>query len=446
MLSATADPLAPPSPPAPRRRGLSLTQWILVSMVLGSLIGWLFPAAGVALKPLSTIFLRLIESLVVPLIFSTLVVGIAGHGDDLRRVGRLAFWTLLFFEAMTTLALVIGLLAGNIGRPGTGVVLEQGPGGAGPQLATRAVTLAGALERLVPRSIAEAAAANDVLQVVVFAVLFAVALVRVPRESRTVMLTLCRSLADVSFKMVGFVMLYAPIGIGAALAATIGQSGPGVLVGLGKLVLTIYVALIVFVLAVLLPVTLACRVPLRAFLRAVREPALIAFSTSTSEAALPRAMETMEALGVPPRIVGFVIPTGYSFNLTGSTLYVAVAALFAAQAGRVPLPLSAQLLLMLTLMLSSKGIAGVPRASLVMLSGALGTVGLPLQAVAVMLGVDAFNDMGRTTVNVVGNCLAAAVMARWEGVNLAVGNESPGPRDASVTPVGTEAVAGAETP
>ena len=385
-------------------------------MVVGTLAGWLFPAASVTLKPLATIFLRLIEALVVPLVFSTLVVGIAGHGDDLKRVGKLALATLVFFEIMTTIALVFGLVAGNLAHPGAGVSI--GVAASTPAVSTAKITLAGMLEHVVPRSFAESAANNDLLQVVVFAVMFGVALARVPGNPRGVMLAFCQSLAEVSFKMVGIVMLYAPIGIGAAIAATIGQNGPGVLIGLGKLVLTMYVALIAFILAVMVPVAIMFRVPLRTFLRAVREPALIAFSTSTSEAALPSAMQIMEAIGVPSRIVGFVIPTGYTFNLVGSTLYLAIASLFAAQAGHVPFPLSTQLLLMVTLMLTSKGIAGVPRAALVVLSGAVGAFNLPLQAVAVILGVNAFMDMGRTAINVVGNCLAAAVMARWEGVVL----------------------------
>jgi proton glutamate symport protein len=399
-----------------RRRWPSLTQWIVIAMVVGTVIGWVFPSAAVSLKPLSTIFLRLIKSLVVPLVFSTLVVGIAGHGADLRRVGRLAVATLVYFEVMTTIALVFGLIAGNLAKPGVGVVVSQGAPAA--PLAAGKITLAGTLEHLVPQSVVESAANNDVLQIVVFAVMFGIALTRVSGHPRGVMLGFCQSLAEVSFKMVGLVMLYAPIGIGAAIAVTIGQNGPGVLVGLGKLVLTMYIALIAFVIAVMVPVALAFRVPLRAFVRAVREPGLIAFSTSTSEAALPAAMQQMEGMGIPPRIVGFVIPTGYTFNLVGSTLYLAVAALFAAQAGNVPFPLDKQLLLMLTLMLTSKGIAGVPRAALVVLSGAVGAFGLPLQAVIVILGVDAFMDMGRTAINVVGNCLAAAVMARWEGLPL----------------------------
>ena len=400
---------------ARRGRWPSLTQWILISMAVGTAIGWLFPAAAITLEPLSTIFLRLIKSLVVPLVFSTLVVGVAGHGGDMRVVGRLALRALIYFEAVTTLALVVGLLAGNLLHPGTGVSLSQASATTGTDFAAHHTSVGAVLEHIVPQSIVEAAASIDVLQVVVFAILFAIALTRVTAERRVVMLGFFESVAEVVFRMVGLVMMYAPIGIGAAIAATIGHNGPAVLFGLAKLVFTLYAALVVLIVCVFLPIAVLAGVPVRRFIRAVREPALIAFSTSTSEAALPRAMEAMEAFGVPRRIVAFVIPAGYSFNLDGSTLYLAVGALFAAQAGGITLPLRTQLVLMLTLMLTSKGVAGVPRAGIVILSGALATFGLPIQAVAVMLGVDAFMDMARTTVNVVGNCLAAAVLTRWEG-------------------------------
>lgn len=402
-----------------QRRWPSLTQWILIAMLTGAAIGWLAPAFATKLEPLSTIFLRLIKSLVVPLVFSTLVVGIASHGDDLRRVGRLALRSIIYFEVVTTLALVVGLVVANLAQPGARVPLAQASTGSAAELAQRHVTLSGVLEHLVPQSFFEAAANNDILQVVVFAVIFAVALTRVPAGPRNLMLRVCESLAAVVFKMVGLVMAYAPIGIAAALAVTIGRHGPAIFLSLGKLVLTLYVALVVLIVAVFLPIAAIARIRIREFVRAVREPALIAFSTSTSEAALPRAMQVMEDFGVPNRIVAFVIPAGYSFNLDGSTLYLAVTALFAAQAGGIALPLSQQLALMLTLMLTSKGVAGVPRAGLVVLSGALTTFGLPIQAIAVILGVDAFMDMARTSVNVVGNCLASAVIARWEGKSIA---------------------------
>jgi proton glutamate symport protein len=282
-------------------------------------------------------------------------------------------------------------------------------------LASTKPTLSGVLEHTVPQSFFDAAAHNEVLQVVFWSIIFAVAVARVPARPKQVMLQFCEALSEVMFKFVGIVMAFAPVGIGAAIAVTVGKSGLGVLANLAKLVLTLYGALIVFVLVVLVPVAIVARVPLRRFVRAVREPALIAFSTASSEAALPRAMQAMEAIGVPRRIVAFVIPTGYSFNLDGSTLYLAVASVFAAQAAGIHMPLGQQLLMMLTLMLTSKGVAAVPRASLVILSGALATFGLPLQAVAVILGVDAVMDMARTSINLVGNCLASVVMARWEG-------------------------------
>ena len=401
----------------PRRglRRLTLTQWIIVAAFVGVALGIFFPAFAVKLDPLSQIFLRMIKSLIVPLIFSTLVIGIAGHGDDMKKVGRLALRSFIYFELVTTGALVIGLAAVNIIQPGLGVSLGAASATPGAELASHPVTLGGVLEHMVPQSFFDAAAHNEVLQVVFFAILFAVALTRQKGENKQRMLNFCASLSDLMFKFTELVMAYAPIGIGAALAVTIGHSGIGVLVGLGKLVLTLYGALIVFALVVLLPVAILSRIPLRAFIRAVRQPALIAFSTASSEAALPLAMERMEQMGVPKRIVAFVMPTGYSFNLDGSTLYLAVASVFAAQAGGIHMTLGQQLVMMLTLMLTSKGVAAVPRASLVILSGALTLFGLPLQAVAVILGVDAFMDMARTTVNLIGNCLASAVMARWEG-------------------------------
>ncbi|MDB4908264.1 MAG: sodium:dicarboxylate symporter [Gemmatimonadetes bacterium] len=411
-------------------RRLSQTQWIIVAMVVGVALGYLYPVSDAAkhvswltphgwaaadLKILSTIFLRMIKSLIVPLLFATLVVGIAGHGDDMKRVGRLAFRSILYFEVVTTLALVVGLVAVNLVRPGRGIVLDTASATTGQELATKHATLSSVIEHTVPQSFFEAAAANEVLQIVFFAIIFGVALSRVEGKGKLFMLSFCESLSEVMFKFVGIVMAYAPIGIGAAIAVTVSQSGLGVLRSLGMLVGTLYGALIVFILGVLLPVALVARVPIRRFVKAVKEPWLIAFTTASSEAAFPLAMERMEKFGVPRRIVAFVLPTGYSFNLDGSTLYLAVASVFAAQAAGIDMPLRTQILMMVTLMLTSKGVAAVPRASLVILSGALASFGLPLQAVAVILGVDALMDMARTSVNLLGNCLATVVMARWEG-------------------------------
>src|SRR5438270_11145718 len=397
-------------------RRISLTTWIMISMVVGVLIGVYAPVFALELKPLSTVFLRMIKSIIAPLIFGTLVVGIAGHGDDMKRVGKLALRSIIYFEVVTTLALAVGLLTVNIIKPGRGVDLGAASSKEGAQLAATHTTLSGVLVHTVPQSFFEAATNNEVLQIVFFSIIFAVALSQVRQErAKAFMLSACESLSEVMFKFTGIVMKFAPIGIGAAIAVTISKSGLGVLKNLGILVLSLYGALIAFVLLVLVPVMIIARVPIGRFLRAVREPWLIAFTTASSEAALPLAMERMEALGVPRRIVAFVLPTGYSFNLDGSTLYLALASVFAAQAAGINMPISTQLVMMLTLMLTSKGVAAVPRASLVVLSGAIAQFGLPLQAIAVILGVDALMDMARTSLNVVGNCLATVVMARWEG-------------------------------
>ena len=397
-------------------RRISLTQWIIISMIVGVLLGWLAPGLAVAVKPLSTIFLNMIKSLIAPLLFATLVVGIAGHGDDMKKVGKLAFRAIVYFEIVTTLALAVGLIAVNVVKPGAGVGLPVEQVSATiTEASQKSITFSGILEHIVPASFIKAAADNEVLQVVFWSIIFAVALAHTPARPKKVILEVTEALGEVMFKFVGIVMTFAPFGIGAAIAATVGQSGIGVLKNLGILVLTLYGALIVFVLFVLVPVALIFRIPLGAFWRTVREPWLIAFSTASSEAALPRAMQKMEAFGVPRRIVAFVMPTGYSFNLDGSTLYLALASVFVAQAANVDMPISQQILMMLTLMVTSKGVAAVPRASLVILSGALTQFGLPLSGVALILGVDAVMDMARTSINLVGNCLATAVMARWEG-------------------------------
>ncbi|MEZ4455641.1 MAG: dicarboxylate/amino acid:cation symporter [Gemmatimonadales bacterium] len=401
-------------------RRLTLTHWILIATVLGAVIGYLDNAvwtetdlSGV-LQPLATIFIRMIKSIVAPLIFATLVVGIAGHGDDLKQVGRLALRSIIYFEIVTTAALFIGLGTVHLLRPGVGIALT-GTADAGSQFASSQTTLAGVLEHTVPASIVEAMARNETLQIVFFSAMFAMALMQVKGRPKEVMLEVLDSLTQVMFKFTGLVMAYAPIGIAAALGVTVGKNGLTVILSLGKLVLTLYAALIVFVLVVLLPVALLARINIRKFWRWTKEPWLIAFTTASSEAALPLALENMEKYGVPRRIVSFVLPTGYSFNLDGSTLYLAVASIFVAQAAGVHLSFGNQLLMMLTLMLTSKGVAAVPRAALVILSGTLAQFGLPLEGIAVILGVDAFMDMARTSINLLGNCLASAVMGRWEG-------------------------------
>lgn len=407
-----------------RLRRLSLSQWIVISMVAGIAIGALFPTSeraihggwsGADLQLLSNVFLRMIKSLIVPLLFATLVVGIAGHGDDMKKVGRLAFRSIVYFEVVTTLALAVGLLAVNIVKPGVGINLGGASTDAAKQYASTKMTFSGVIEHTVPQSFFDAAAKNEVLQVVFFAILFGVALSQVQGQGKKFMLSAFESLSEVMFKFVGLVMSFAPFGIGAAIAVTVANGGLSILTRLGILVLTLYGALVVFVLVVLVPVMLLFRVPIRRFVTAVREPWLIAFTTASSEAAFPLAMERMEQLGVPRRIVSFVLPTGYSFNLDGSTLYLALASIFVAQAAGIDMPIGTQLVMMLTLMLTSKGVAAVPRASLVILSGALSQFGLPLEGVAVILGVDALMDMARTSINLVGNCLATVVMARWEG-------------------------------
>ena len=393
-------------------RRISLTQWIIISMFVGVAIGAAFPAASQELKVVSNVFIKLIKCIIVPIIFSTLVVGIAGHTDDLKAVGRLALKAIIYFEIVTTLALAIGLLAVNIAKPGVGVVL---PPPSAPTVVPQKQTVQEMIEHAVPQSFFESAASNTVLQVVVFAIIFAVALTQISGKPKETMLNFFEGLSEVMFKFTGIVMKFAPFGIGAAMAVTVGHSGLGVLKQLFLLVATLYGALLVFIVVVLLPVALMFRIPVLKFLKAVWEPATIAFSTTSSDAALPDAFKKMISFGVQKRIVSFVLPTGYSFNLDGSTLYLAVASIFVAQAAGVHLSLGEQLMIMLTLMLTSKGVAAVPRASIVILSGTLVTFGLPLEGVAVILGVDELMDMARTTVNLVGNCLASAVMARTEG-------------------------------
>jgi proton glutamate symport protein len=403
---------------AARRR--TLTPWIFVAMAAGAEIGFDAPGFAVNLRVFSDIFLRLIKTIVAPLILATLVTGIAGHGD-LKSVGRMGVKSIVYFEVLTTIALGIGLAAINISKAGVGLAMT----GAAPTDAIAKVAPThwdDFLMHIFPENIAKSIAEGQILQVAVFAVIFGIALASLSEEKRAPMLRLAESLSETMFKFTNVVMYLAPIGVGAAMAFTVGHMGLGVLVNLLRLLLTLYGALLAFGVLVLLPVALLARVPVLGFLKAVTEPATIAFATSTSEAALPRAMEAMEAFGVPRRVVAFVIPAGYSFNLDGSTLYMALASIFVAQAAGIHLGWGEQLLMMGTLMLTSKGVAGVPRATLVVLLATASTFHLPTEPIFVILGIDALMDMARTMVNVVGNCLASAVVARWEGV---FGSEVP---------------------
>jgi proton glutamate symport protein len=381
-------------------------------MAAGIAVGIAVPGFASRLSPISNIFLRLIRSIIAPLILGTLVYGIAGSGD-LKRMGRIGLKAIVYFEAVTTIALFLGLAAVNLVRPGAGMKLAP----AAETLPQNQQPAASVIEHIFPSSIIDAMARGDVLEIVVFSFLFGAACAAIGTKAKPVVV-FCESLAQVMFRYTNYVMYLAPLGVGAAIAVTVASKGSTVLLGLGKLVLTMYAAQIVFVVLVLGSVMLLTRIPAGAFYRAVREPFLLAFSTASSEAALPRALENMEQFGVPPYIVAFVIPTGYSFNADGSTLYLSLASVFVAQAAGIQLSLGQQLLMMLTLMLTTKGVAGVPRQALVLLAGALSTFHLPMEGVAVLLGIDAVMDMARTSVNVVGNCLASAVVARWEGVDF----------------------------
>lgn len=421
----------------------SLTTWILVSMAIGIEIGLDFPAFSQNLNVLSKIFLKLIKTIIAPLLFATLVVGIASHAN-LKQVGRMGWKSLLYFEVVTTLALVIGLVAINVSKAGEGIEVPQGllkelPRSPERQLQSKVITVLdsagistppGLINRLpdapgktwqdhildiFPENFIKSVYEGSVLPIVVFSILFAIALALLPERKKRPMLEFTESLAEVMFKFTNLIMYFAPFGVGAAIAVTVGHLGIDILVNLLQLLVTLYVSLILFLLLVLLPIALMIKLPIRNFIKAISEPVSIAFATTSSDSALPKALENMEQFGVPRKIVSFVIPTGYTFNLDGTTLYLSLASIFVAQAAGIDLSIGEQILIALTLMLTSKGVAAVPRASLVILTATAASFGLPAWPIMAILGIDELMDMARTSVNVVGNTLASCVIARWEG-------------------------------
>ena len=394
-----------------------LTHQILLGLLFGCLLGWALPAVGVQLEVVRDVFIRLIKCMVAPLVFGTIVVGIAGTGD-IKKVGRLGVKAIAYFEIATTAALAIGLLSVNFLQPGHGIMISGNTGDLGAVANTKPLTITETILHMFPTSVIDSMARGDVLQIVTFSVIFALALAAAGPVGKPV-LEFCTSLNNVMFRFADLVMKLAPAGVAASMAVTVSHQGIGVLLGLGKLVLALYLALAVFIVCVLGTVIWIARVPLLPFIRAVREPFMLAFASASSEVALPRALENMTKFGVPSKIAGFVLPVGYTFNLDGSTLYLAVASVFIAQAAEtttgIHFGLGQQLTLMMVLMLTSKGVAAVPRASIVVLTAALHSFGLPLEGAAMILGVDAILDMARTSVNLLGNCLATVAVARWEG-------------------------------
>ena len=407
----------PATPQAPVRpsRWPGVTTQIFIGLAVGVLVGYVWPSVGKEIKPLADAFLKMIKMIIAPLLFSTLVVGIAGTGD-MKAMGRIGLKAIIYFEVATTIALFWGLGLVNWFQPGAGVSLTVAANTA--DLAVLATKQQGPWDiflHLFPASVIDAMAKNDILQLVVFSTFFGIAVAAIGEKGKPV-IDVLESTAQAMFKFTGYVMKFAPVGVMAAIGYTVGDKGLGILYTLGKLVLLMYGGLFVFVLVVLGGVSLIVRVPFLKFLSAVREPFLIAFTTASSEAALPKALEIMERFGVPKNIVGFVLPTGYSFNLDGTTLYLSLASVFVAQIAGIPLTFGQQMFMMLTLMLTSKGVAGVPRAGLVVLTATLTQFGLPLEGAAILLGIDQIMDMGRTGVNVIGNCISTVVVARWEGV------------------------------
>lgn len=394
-----------------------LTIAIFTALFLGIIAGWLFPDFAVRLHVLAEIFLRMVKMIIAPLLFSTLVVGIAGHGD-VKSLGRLGIKTIVYFEVVTTIALFIGLGFANLFKPGEGMGnIATAHTGLNSIVQSAATTHHNSFGELLlglfPTSIFQSMSECNLLQIVVFCIFFALAVVAVGEKAKPVVGFL-NSMASIMFKFTEYVMYFAPIGIFGAIAYTVGSNGINILLNYGKIILSLYTALAAFVLFVLFVACKIVRISIKALIKALQEPALLAFSTASSEAALPKAMQIMEDFGVPKSIVGFVMPTGYTFNLDGSTLYLAMAVIFSTQIVGHPLTFEQQLVIMFALMLTSKGIAGVPRVALIVLAGTLTSFGIPILGVAILLGIDQILDMGRTTVNLIGNCVATVVIARWE--------------------------------
>lgn len=395
-----------------------LTALIFIALILGVIVGHFAPDFAVKMRPFATIFLRMVKMIIAPLLFATLVVGISGH-DDAKSLGKIGLKTIIYFEIVTTLALIIGLTMANLFKPGVGFVNGSSPHAihmqeVGLMAATQAHTsISQMVTDIFPTSIVDAMAQGNLLQIVVFSIFFALAICAVGKKAQPV-LDVLNSVSQIMFKFTEYVMYFAPLGIFGAIAATVGANGLNVLKSYFKVIGALYAALAVFVLLVLIIACKIVKISFRNLLRALQEPALLAFTTASSEAAFPKAMEIMERFGVPKKIVGFVMPTGYTFNLDGSTLYLAMGVIFSSQIVGINLDLNQQIIIMLALMLTSKGVAGVPRVSLIVLAGTLASFNIPILGVAILLGIDQILDMGRTTVNLVGNCVATVVIARWE--------------------------------
>lgn len=395
-----------------KSKGIGLSTQILIALVLGVVFGYIFPHYGVALKPIGDMFIRMIKMIVVPLIFSSLIMGIAGTGD-FKKLGRLGIKALIWFEAATTVALFVGLLVVNVFQPGVGVAATVSDASAATAAAKKTVDMVQTVVKIIPTNIVDGAARGDMLQIVFFSTFFGISAAAMGPKGEPVV-KLCTSIAEIMFKFTGYVMKCAPVGVFALIAFTVGKFGLGMLIPLAKLIGSLYFALVLFLFLVFLAASLITKVNFWHVLRAIKEPMMIAFSTAASEAALPIAMEKLEKFGVPKHIVTFVLPTGYTFNLDGSTLYSCLAVVFIAQVYGVPFDLSQQVLMLITLMLSTKGIAAVPGASLIVIAGTAAAFGLPVEGIAIILGVDRILDMARTCCNVIGNCVATVVVARWE--------------------------------